>query len=50
LPCFAVDGVRHTTPVRIHIKPGNEVHVFQGSNGHWYVTEDPGFGNFRSLS
>jgi hypothetical protein len=33
--------------VRIHLHAGETVHAFRGSNGHWYVTEDPGFGNSR---
>ena len=44
---YAVDGARHSTPVRIHLHPGDRVHAFEGSDGHWYVTEDPGFGNSR---
>ena len=42
---YTVDGVRHTTPVRIDLHAGDQVHAFRGTNGHWYVTEDPGFGN-----
>jgi hypothetical protein len=44
---YTVDGARHTTWVRIHLHAGETVHAFRGSNGHWYVTEDPGFGNSR---
>lgn len=44
---YSVDGVEHTTTVRIHLHAGQTVHAFKGSNGHWYVTEDPGFGNSR---
>jgi len=44
---YTVDGARHTTAVRIHLLPGNQVHAFEGSDGRWYVTEDPGFGNSR---
>jgi len=42
---YAVGGARHSTPVRIHLHAGDRVHAFEGSDGHWYVTEDPGFGN-----
>jgi hypothetical protein len=44
---YAVDGTLHTTTVRIHLHTGDQVHAFEGSDGHWYVTEDPGFGNSR---
>ena len=44
---YSVDGVRHTTEVRIHLHPGDRVHAFEGADGHWHVTEDPGFGNSR---
>jgi hypothetical protein len=42
---YAVDDAHHTTPVRKHLHAGDRVHAFKGSDGHWYVTEDPGFGN-----
>jgi hypothetical protein len=44
---YTVDGEQHTTPVRIEIPAGELVHAFEGSDGRWYVTEDPGFGNSR---
>jgi hypothetical protein len=44
---YVVDGDRHSTAIRKHLHPGDRVHAFKGSNGHWYVTEDPGFGNSR---
>jgi hypothetical protein len=44
---YAVDGERHTTAIRKHLHPGDRVHAFKGSDGKWYVTEDPGFGNSR---
>ena len=44
---YVVGGQPHTTAVRIHLHDGDEVHAFEGSDGHWYVTEDPGFGNSR---
>jgi hypothetical protein len=44
---YSVDGVRHTTFVRIHLHTGDTVHAFEGADGHWHVTEDPGFGNSR---
>ena len=44
---YTVDGARHTTWVRIHLHAGETVHAFEGSDGHWHVTEDPGFGNSR---
>lgn len=44
---YVVDGERHTTPIRKHLRSGTRVHAFKGSDGKWYVTEDPGFGNSR---
>jgi hypothetical protein len=44
---YSVDGDRHTTPIRKHLHAGDRVHAFKGSDGTWYVTEDPGFGNSR---
>jgi hypothetical protein len=44
---YVVDGATHSTAVRKHLHPGDEVHAFQGSDDKWYVTEDPGFGNSR---
>jgi hypothetical protein len=44
---YEVDGARHTTPIRKHLHPGDTVHAFKGSDGKWYVTEDPGFGNSK---
>jgi hypothetical protein len=44
---YVVDGERHTTPVRKELEVGDTVHAFEGSDGRWYVTEDPGFGNSR---
>jgi hypothetical protein len=45
---YVVDGVSHQTSIRDHLHPGDEVHAFKGSDGKWYVTEDPGFGNSRA--
>jgi len=42
---YVVDGERHTTPIRKKLQAGDQVHAFEGSDGNWYVTEDPGFGN-----
>jgi hypothetical protein len=44
---YEVDGERHTTPIREELDVGDTVHAFEGSDGKWYVTEDPGFGNSR---
>ena len=44
---YEVDGDRHTTPIRKELDAGDTVHAFEGSDGKWYVTEDPGFGNSR---
>ena len=44
---YQVDGDRHTTAIRKHLHTGDTVHAFQGSDGKWYVTEDPGFGNSK---
>jgi len=44
---YQVDGARHTTAIRKHLKAGDRVHAFKGSDGKWYVTEDPGFGNSK---
>ena len=44
---YTVDGDRHTTAIRKHLHAGDQVHAFKGSDGHWYVTEDPGFGNSK---
>jgi len=42
---YVVDGEQHETKVRDHLQVGDEVHAFEGTDGRWYVTEDPGFGN-----
>jgi hypothetical protein len=42
---YEVDGDRHTTAIGEELHEGDTVHAFEGSNGKWYVTEDPGFGN-----
>lgn len=44
---YVVDGTAHTTAVREEIHVGDQVHAFEGSDGKWYVTEDPGFGNWK---
>lgn len=44
---YVVDGATHQSAVRKHLHVGDEVHAFNGSDGKWYVTEDPGFGNSR---
>jgi hypothetical protein len=44
---YVVDGERHETAIRERMEPGDRVHAFKGSDGRWYVTEDPGFGNSR---
>ena len=44
---YTVDGTKHTTPVREELDVGDQVHAFEGSDGKWYVTEDPGFGNWK---
>ena len=44
---YVVDGETHQTSIRKLVHAGDEVHAFQGSDGKWYVTEDPGFGNSR---
>jgi hypothetical protein len=45
---YVVHGVSHQTSIRDHLRPGDEVHAFEGSDGKWYVTEDPGFGNSKA--
>jgi hypothetical protein len=42
---YVVDQETHRTAMRKHLHAGVEVHAFEGSDGKWYVTEDPGFGN-----
>ena len=44
---YVVNGESHQTSIREQVHPGDEVHAFKGSDGNWYVTEDPGFGNSR---
>ena len=44
---YVVNGESHQTSIREQVHPGDEVHAFKGSDGKWYVREDPGFGNSR---
>jgi hypothetical protein len=44
---YSVDGAAHSTAVRKELHVGDKVHAFEGSDGKWYVTEDPGFGNWK---
>ncbi len=44
---YFIDATAHKTAVRKEIHVGDQVHAFEGSDGKWYVTEDPGFGNWK---